>query len=110
MKQFNLKGEESIYELKSECHKAEVFEDFIENPRDHHDPTPVYRCHECLGVCNVVEVCKYCFSKKDGEEDLKTKIMKNIGFLRQWLNENRITDLKKMVNNRDIEYMLFNIK
>ena len=32
----------------------------------------------------------------------------NIGALRQWLNEDRITDPKKMVTNEDIKYWLFN--
>ena len=30
----------------------------------------------------------------------------NIGFLRQWLNEDRITDPKKMISNEDLKYWL----
>ena len=30
----------------------------------------------------------------------------NIGFLRQWLNEDRITDPKKMISNEDIKHWL----
>jgi len=31
---------------------------------------------------------------------------RNVGLLRQWLNEDRITDPKKMVRNEDIEHWL----
>ena len=34
------------------------------------------------------------------------KLLRNIGMLRQWLNEDRITDTKKMVTNKDIEDFL----
>jgi hypothetical protein len=30
----------------------------------------------------------------------------NIGFLRQWLNEDRITEPKKMVTNEELKYWL----
>jgi len=36
----------------------------------------------------------------------RERIKENIGQLRQWLNEDRITDPKKMVTNEQIEYML----
>ena len=32
----------------------------------------------------------------------KEEFTENIGFLRQWLNEDRIDDTKKMVSNEDI--------
>lgn len=34
------------------------------------------------------------------------ELEKNISFLRQWLNEDRITDPQKMVTNEDLEYWL----
>lgn len=33
----------------------------------------------------------------------RERILRNISFLRQWLNEDRITDAKKMVTNQQIE-------
>lgn len=36
----------------------------------------------------------------------RKQILKNIGQLRQWLNEDRITDLKKMVTNEEIKVWL----
>jgi uncharacterized protein YqeY len=38
------------------------------------------------------------------------KIKSKIGFLRMWLNENRIDDHKKMVTNEQIEEWLFNFE
>lgn len=35
-----------------------------------------------------------------------TTDMSNIGMLRQWLNEERITDVQKMVTNEDIVHFL----
>jgi len=37
----------------------------------------------------------------------KREIQNNIGFLRQWLNEDRIKDPKNLVTNEDIIYWLF---
>lgn len=37
-------------------------------------------------------------------------IRRRMGFLRQWLNEDRITDPKKMVTTEDIEHWLFKTK
>jgi len=36
----------------------------------------------------------------------KKEPLENIGMLRQWLNEERITDPNNMVSNRDIKIML----
>lgn len=38
-----------------------------------------------------------------GQEELKEELEKNIDMLRQWLNEDRITDIKKMVTNKEIK-------
>lgn len=38
--------------------------------------------------------------------EFKSEMNRNTGFLRQWLNEDRITDPKKMVTNEQIENML----
>ncbi len=35
------------------------------------------------------------------------ELRERIGMLRQWLNEDRITDPKKMITNKDIEHWLF---
>lgn len=40
-----------------------------------------------------------------GAEKYKKSL--RIGFVRQWLNEDRITDPKRMVTNEEIEHMLF---
>ncbi len=37
---------------------------------------------------------------------LLSEVRKQIGFLRQWLNEDRITEPKKMVTNQQIELWL----
>ncbi len=36
----------------------------------------------------------------------ESEIKKKVGMLRQWLNEDRITDPKKMVTDEDILYFL----
>lgn len=41
-------------------------------------------------------------------EEFLGKIENNIGMLRQWLNEDRITDVDKMVDNKDLEHWVFN--
>ena len=38
--------------------------------------------------------------------DQDKKYKQNIGFLRQWLNESRITDESKLVTNEEIEHFL----
>ena len=47
------------------CCKADVIEDFEENPNDHHDPFPIYRCMKCKLSCDVEDVCEEC--RGDGE-------------------------------------------
>jgi hypothetical protein len=42
-----------------------------------------------------------------GQLDVLARIKANIHFLRQWLNEDRIDDPKKMVTDEEIEYWLF---
>ena len=39
-------------------------------------------------------------------EDMRRKCVVNVGMLRQWLNEDRITDTKRLVTNEDIEHWL----
>jgi len=41
-----------------------------------------------------------------GVEDMRRKCVMNVGMLRQWLNEDRITDIKKLVTNEEIEHWL----
>ena len=38
--------------------------------------------------------------------DERQRVREKTGMLRQWLNEDRITDTTKMVTNEDIEYWL----
>lgn len=44
----------------SKCCRAELVEDFKENPRDHHDPIEIYSCKKCGKECEVEEVCADC--------------------------------------------------
>ncbi|MCX6822317.1 MAG: hypothetical protein NTW30_06090 [Candidatus Aenigmarchaeota archaeon] len=39
-------------------------------------------------------------------EEERERIFSNIGFLRQWLNEDRITDYNKMVTNDELKHWL----
>lgn len=39
-------------------------------------------------------------------EEYKHDLQENIGLLRQWLNENRITEVSKMVTSEDLKYWL----
>ena len=48
----------------------------------------------------------YLMAFEDGKTQTRKEMLKNIGLLRQWLNEERITEPKKMVDNKDIEYWL----
>jgi len=61
----------------------------------------------------MTDVAYYIWSKgKDGiklEKGIKRmkalfnkEQTKNVGFLRQWLNEDRITDVKRMVTNKEL--------
>lgn len=45
-------------------------------------------------------------ASKLAREKERERMKKNIGMLRQWLNEDRITDTRKLVSNEDIEYWL----
>ncbi|MFA6158866.1 MAG: hypothetical protein WC763_04590 [Candidatus Paceibacterota bacterium] len=44
----------------SVCCHASPIEDFKDNPRDHHDPEPIYVCSKCKKECKVEDVCEYC--------------------------------------------------
>lgn len=44
----------------SKCCRADLVEDFKENPRDHDDPIEIYTCSECKKECEVEEVCADC--------------------------------------------------
>lgn len=44
---------------------------------------------------------KYWADKKAAEAPITTNL-RNIGMLRQWLNEDRISDPEKMITNEDI--------
>ena len=69
-------------------------------------------CHEkeveIENIANHVTVEKKRL-KQFFEEELKIrddKLKKNIGQLRQWLNEDKITETNKMVTNKQLEHWL----
>jgi hypothetical protein len=39
----------------SSCCKADLVEDFRDNPRDHHDPIEIYSCSKCKRECEAEE-------------------------------------------------------
>lgn len=44
----------------SECCQREAVEGFDENPRDHHDSIPVWKCTKCQRTCELTEICLHC--------------------------------------------------
>ena len=75
----------------------------IENP-DHIGIFPTTKCFNALDEA----VNKLLTST---EERVRESMLKNVGMLRQWLNEDRITDLKKMVSSEDIiHWLTFELK
>lgn len=54
------------------CCKAELVEDFKNNPRDHHDPIEIYTCSKCKKECEVDEVCAECGGT--GEVDVPAEV------------------------------------
>lgn len=69
------------------------------------------KCCQCK-YCHVnpwdIEHCSRCSPSQANAE--KEKIKRNIGQLRQWLNENRITDPNKMVTNQELEMWIFGLE
>lgn len=59
-------------------------------------------------ICNVERLCPFCgcdgLQIGDRVEETKTEV--GIGMLRQWLNDDRITDPSKIVTNEDIKKFL----
>jgi hypothetical protein len=55
----------------------------------------------------VNEIKQFILSHDARRDD---ELRKNIGMLRQWLNEDRITDSNKLVTNEDIASWLFTSK
>ena len=49
------------------------------------------------------------YQKEEALEKQKAELRENIGPLRQWLNEDRITDPKKMVSNENLESWLLKL-
>lgn len=62
-----------------------------------------------------IDTARYCYwvgaveKAKQEEREFQTTSVR-IGMLRQWLNEDRITDPKKMVTNEDLKHWLFDNK
>lgn len=54
----------------SKCCRADLVEDFKENPRDHHDPIEIYTCSKCKQECEVEEVCEFCLGEGEVSEDV----------------------------------------
>lgn len=66
----------------SKCCRADLVEDFKENPRDHHDPIEIYTCSKCKKECEVEEVCAYCFGEGEypvDESDGEGHTMRGVG-------------------------------
>lgn len=66
----------------------------------------------CRELETIIKLVSKSFDQailKAREEERK-EIKSKIGFLRQWLNEDRIDDHKKMVTNEQIEEWLFNFE
>lgn len=59
----------------SKCCKTELVEDFKNNPKDHHDPIPIYTCKKCKLECEVDEVCEYCLG--EGEVVVMERVYPN---------------------------------
>lgn len=47
----------------SNCCKADLVEDFKDNPADHHSPIEIYTCSKCKKECEVEEVCEFCLGE-----------------------------------------------
>lgn len=58
------------------------------------------QCNKCLTMKHI-DKCANCIIQ-EYKESLKIRV----GMLRQWLNEDRIDDTNKMVDNEDIEHWL----
>lgn len=52
----------------SKCCGALVYEDYKDNPRDHHDPIEIYTCSKCKCECEVEDVCEYCLGTGETTE------------------------------------------
>ena len=63
---------------------------------------------QALHVNDILPDLKELFSQaiQAAKEEERTSHRVRVGMLRQWLNEDRITDTSKMVTNEDIEYWL----
>lgn len=54
------------------CCKGTPIEAFKDNPRDHHNPEPIYVCSKCGKECQIEEVCEDCLGTGvviEGEHD-----------------------------------------
>lgn len=67
---------------------------------DYFSLAPKYRTKKRLGRM-------FDEAAKRKEEEVMERIGENIGMLRQWLNEDRITDTKRLVSNDDIKHWIF---
>lgn len=66
----------------SKCCKNSVYEDFKDNPRDHHDPIEIYRCSKCKLECEIEEACELCLGTGEvsvDESDGEGHIMRGVG-------------------------------
>ena len=80
---------------------------------------PVLLCNKAISFKN--EIKKHCLINHgslpeylsgyyDALKQKDSKLRGKIGMLRQWLNEDRITDPKKMITNADIKFWLLEEK
>ena len=80
-------------------------EDIVREFREHFGKDPRYEgvvYAQMSGWLRTVFTTAYNRGREDALKDIKG----HTGFLRQWLNEDRITDPEKMVTNEDIESWL----
>lgn len=57
------------------CCKADLIEDYKDNPRDHHDAIAIYTCAQCKKECEVETVCAFC--RGTGEREIMSHVYAN---------------------------------
>ena len=68
-----------------------------------------YRRNLDIGFSNSLKKIFSQLEQQTREETLK-EVIEKMGFLRQWLNEDRITDLNKMVTTDELLVFLISLK
>ena len=64
--------------------------------------------HTCITCGRILYTIGELNELKDKiREEEREKLELNIGMLRQWLNEDRITDIDKLITSEDIKHWIF---